>query len=477
MAWGFTNIGDSQDLFVETRESGSVRRFLGPAGFYDARSEEVEIPVRFEASEKLRILHTRHGPLISEDPPIALAWAAQRVENVGLDGLFDLNLATDWQTTSDALDRLPAPSACATYADIEGHVAFRVVGALPIRGRGEGLVPLPGHEVGVAWRGLLPMEDLPRLLDPPDGFTAAANARVNPPGEGPLISADNSPGYRIGRIQEVLSGRHDHTPRDMQRLQMDWRNGQAERLLPRLLHDLGGASLGALPDRSREALEAWSLDPINAPDAGAPLLFLRWYLALAKELFAERLGEEMWPRLLRNSYVMNQAVDGLVLSRDDSPWWRSERLGIVRETFMHAVAEVASELGGEPQTWHWRERHQVYLVHELSTAIPFIGRWLDRGPYPWGGDHATVGRAGYRYDRPERVRSGATMRVVLEMTKPPRARVILPGGQAGHPSDPHYDDQVAPWLAGDLEEIEGGSAIRPVSVLRLEVEGASATVR
>ncbi len=470
MAWGFTNIGDSQDLFLETRDPDDPLRFLGPDGWYSASTEEVEIPVKGREPERLRIVRTRHGPLLEEDPPIALSWTGHHLEGFGLDALFDLNLATDWTSTSRALDRLAAPSANANYADVSGRIAFRTVGRLPIRGRGSGLVPLPGHDRGVGWRGFVPMDRLPRSVDPPDGFVAAANARVSPPGAGPLVSADNAPGYRIGRIREVLAARDDHTPKTMQALQMDWSNGQAVRLLPVLLAALEGASLEPAAERSRSLLRDWRRDPVNDPGAAAPVIFLRWYLELAHDLFADALGPELWPRLLKNSYVLNHAVDGLLLAPTDaSPWWGGDREGAIRRAFRRAVASLESEPGSpDPDGWRWDDHHRVYFSHELASAVPLLGRWLDRGPFPWGGDHASVGRARYRYDRPERVTSGATVRVVIEMNRPMSVRAILPGGQAGHPSDPHYDDQIAAWLAGDLEDLEADFASVSGSSLRLE---------
>jgi penicillin amidase len=469
MAWGFTNIGDSQDLFLETRDPEDPERLLGPEGWYRARVEEVEIPVRGAEPERLRILHARHGPLLHDDPPLSLAWAAHRAEAPGLDALFDLNLATDWATASEALDRLAAPSANATYADVDGRVAFRTVGLLPVRGRGDGLFPQPGHEQGAGWRGMLPMSMLPRSVDPPEGFVAAANARVNPPGNGPLVSADNAAGYRIGRIQDVLAASAAHTPEGMRALQMDWRNGQADRVLGPLLAALGDAPLGQTADVARSLLEAWRTEPVNLPESPAPLMFLRWYLALAEDVFADRLGEELWSRLLRNNYMVNQALDGLILAElPDSPWWRGDRDTIVRSAFVSAVGALEGELGGTPADWRWDALHRVHLTHELSTAVPFLGRWLDRGPHRWGGDHATVGRARYRYDRPERVNSGATVRVVIEMSDPMHVWAILPGGQAGHPLDPHYADQLEPWLRGEHDALWQGFGDATGPALRLE---------
>lgn len=470
LAWGFTNIGDSQDLFLETRHPEDRLRFLGPDGWYDAETEEVSIAVRGREPERLRIVRTRHGPLIEEDPPLALAWSGHHADEraLGLDALFDLNLARDWGSANKALDRLGAPSANVTYADVDGHVAFRTVGLLPIRGRGQGLVPLPGHERGVAWRGFVPMASLPRRVDPPEGFVAAANARVGPPGVGPLVSADNAPGYRIGRIQSVLSARRDHTPETMRALQMDWYNGQAARLLPSLLAMLASAELDAGARAARDALVAWQPDPVNAPEAVAPWLFLRWYLALAEDVFAERLGPDLYDRLLRNSYVLNHALDGLILAVEDaSPWWRGDRRASVRRAFVAAAAGFDARSAGSAD-WRWDAHHRVHLQHELAAAVPLLGFWLDRGGHPWGGDHASVGRARYRYDRPKRVHVGAAMRTVVEMTDPMRIGAILPGGQAGHPSDPHYDDQIGPWLRGELDRLPATFDEASGSTLRLE---------
>ncbi len=470
LAWGFTNIGDSQDLFLETRDPEDPLRFLGPDGWYEARTEEARIRVRGSEDEVFEIVHTRHGPLLEEDPPLSLAWTGHHAaeHRFGIDALFALNLAEDWDAASDALDRLAAPSANATYADAEGRIAFRSVGLLPVRGRGTGLLPQPGHEAEAGWRGFIPMAELPREIDPPKGFVAAANARVNPPGAGPLVSADNAPGYRIGRIQEVLAGRRDHTPETMRALQMDWHNGQAARLLPHLLTLLGDGALSPAAASARTELEAWqAAEPglVNEPAATAPTIFLRWYLALAEAVFAERLGPELHRRLLKNNYVLNHALDGLILAPTEaSPWWRGER-----QTLVRGALETASQ-GFDPNdaSWRWEANHAVHLVHELAAAVPPLSRWLDRGPFPWGGDHASVGRARYRYDRPERVRAGAAMRTVVEMGDPMRIRAILPGGQAGHPFDPHYDDQIEPWLRGELDALPAHFEEVRGETLRLE---------
>ncbi len=467
-AWGLTNIGDTQDLFLEVRHPEDPLRFRDGAAWKVARRERVEIPVRGRAEpERIEILHTHHGPLVVDDPPLALAWTAHRIGDRGLDALLALNRATRCAALDRALDDFAAPSTNLSCADVDGHVSVRTAGLLPRRGRGSGLLPQRGDDPAAAWQGLVPVDAQPRSVDPASGFAAAANARVSPPGAGPLVSAENAPGYRMGRIRDVLAARRDHDVASMQALQMDWHNGQAERVLPALLAGLDKGLLEGRGSEARRLLEAWRAAPVNAPESAAALVFERWYLALAHELFAERLGEELFARLLRRNYLMNHAVDGLLLADEASPWWRGERSARIRAAFAAAVDGLAAELGSGPSAWRWDALQAVHLEHELAKAVPWLGAWLSRGPRPWGGGAATVGRAAHRYDRPHFVNRAATVRVVAELSRPPRVLAVIPGGQSGHPLDRHYADQLDAWLAGALEPLAQRFEELPPGGLRL----------
>ncbi len=90
------------------------------------------------------------------------------------------------------------------------------------------------------------------------------------------------------------------------------------------------------------------------------------------------------------------------------------------------------------------------LSHELGGAIPLLGALLNVPAQPTGGSTSTVGRANYRYDRPNEVSHGATVRVVVELAEVPRVSAVIPGGQSGHFLSPHYSDQFQKWLAGEL---------------------------
>ncbi|XOV85650.1 MAG: penicillin acylase family protein [bacterium] len=441
MAWGFTNTGDSQDLFIEQRSSESDLHFIGPTGIYEAQAVEVLIPVQGQSPHPLRVVTTQNGRLLSEEPPLALRWSALEVPQASLDALLALNRATSYPRFSAALDTFVAPSANATYADVTGRIAFRTVGALPMRGAGEGLLPLPGHLAENVWQGLIPVDDLPRVVNPSEGFVAAANARIAP--GPPLISADNSPGYRIARIQSELRRNASATFADMQALQVDWFNVQAQRLLPAMLAAVDGIRLEPEVMQGVTSLASWVLQPVNLPELSQPLLFDAWYRQLGLLVFSPILGDELTRRLMGSAYVFNHALDGLLTNSMDSPWWQGERQQLITQALINAVNEV-----GRAQSW--QDQHQVLLTHELSAAVPGLGWLLNDGPHAWGGGNPTVGRARYNYNQPYIATGGATARLVIAMEQPMRAATISPGGQSGHFMSVHYDDQTPLWLAGEL---------------------------
>jgi penicillin G amidase len=451
ISWGFTNIGDSQDLFLETRSDTDELKFKDGEYWYEARVEMVEIPMKGrDEAEQLRIIHTKNGPLISEDPPIALRWTVQEMNGLGMDSLIDLNLAQNWEEFSDAMDRFAAPPLNASYADVDGNIGFRTAGLLPKRGRGEGLLPLPGDDAESRWQGIIAPEDMPRLFNPPEGFIAAANARISPAGMGPLVSADNAPGYRIQRLQDVLSSNAQHNAEDMRKLQMDWHDSQAERLLPAMIEGLAGTSETQLEVDALQSLEDWRQNLKATPDSAAALIFQAWYRALARAVFEPALSEGVFNELHKSNYPLNHALDRLILSEENSDWWEGGREAVLRGAFKEALAVIGNALGGDVSKWRLDSLHRVKLEHDLGKAVPQLDRLFNLPAAPWGGSTSTVGRARYRYDRGLDVTGAATVRVVGEMSDPPSMAAVMPSGQSGHPLSGHYDDQFEAWLGGEL---------------------------
>ena len=289
MAWGFTNIGDSQDLFLETRDPQNPLRFKGRSGWYIAKKETIQIQVRDQAPRTVDIVHTENGRLISEEPPLSLRWAPLEKHNFGLDALIRLNRATSFAAFNQALDEFVAPSANATYADVTGRVAQRTLGLLPERGKGVGLIPQKADDEGTNWQSMLPLDGLPASNQSP---AIAANRPIaeSTAEEIPLISADNAPGYRVARISSFLTSQPPNVD-NMQALQTDEVNLQAQRLLPHMLSHIPETQ----NPETNKILKQWLQDgALDRADSSGALIFAMWYQHLIEALFREPLGEALY---------------------------------------------------------------------------------------------------------------------------------------------------------------------------------------
>ena len=129
--------------------------------------------------------------------------------------------------------------------------------------------------------------------------------------------------------------------------------------------------------------------------------------------------------------------------------------------------------GSDPSLWSYEELHPLTLRHPIGRA-PVLGRHYDRGPYPMAGSATTVAAfgGGWRDDEIP-VRYGPSMRWMTEPGAGDRTYAVLPGGQSGHPWDPHYDDQLELFLDNRVHESPwSAEAIRAATVSTLELEPA-----
>ena len=151
LAWGMTNIGDTQDLYVETRNPDNPREFLRDGQWREASRQTVSIPIKGGEPVEIEILSTANGPLVEDEPAISMRWTGHDLAGGGIEALLAMNTAGNWQEFEAALDKHAAPTANITYADRDNRIAFRTIGVVPVRGSGRGLVPLAGDRSGNDW--------------------------------------------------------------------------------------------------------------------------------------------------------------------------------------------------------------------------------------------------------------------------------------------------------------------------------------
>jgi penicillin amidase len=149
---------------------------------------------------------------------------------------------------------------------------------------------------------------------------------------------------------------------------------------------------------------------------------------------------------------------------------REDRHAILARALAAAWRAGVARWGSETASWPYAETRRLRLDHPLG-GVPLVGRWFDRGPFAPAGSATSILAYGgpWRGDAVD-VTYGPSMRFVTDAADPEATLAALPGGQSGHPGDPHYDDQIADFLAGRARPVawsEAAIARATVATLRL----------
>lgn len=459
IAWGMTNIGDTQDLFLERRHPEDPHRFLFDDKWYAAKviKEEIQVKGR-EQPEIIKVVITRNGPLISENPAMSLKWTANHIEASTVDAIIGMNKAENGDQFRSALAHFTAPVQNIVYADTDGNIGFQTAGLLPIRKKGKGLMPSPGWDAEYGWEGFIPADELPALYNPPQGYIITANHKVTGDDYPYIIAIDDASPYRMMRIEEVLGSSDSLTLRDMMNLQTDWYNKHAAERLPLWL-DLVTEHAERFPGRYDDVqrrglslLSEWVDSPVSEPKQAAPAIYAVWYLNVMEDVFRDAMGNSLYHRFIDKGYMAFKALDYL-LEQQESQWFEDDLGHMLAESYWRTINDIIHMLGPDPETWQWQNLQSVSIDHILGQNR-WLRPWFSRGPYPYGGDYEAVGRAAYRLNNPFNVHSAAGLRFIAVMNPEIEVHAVIAGGQSGHFMADHYDDQIQTWLDRGYFRIE-----------------------
>ena len=255
------------------------------------------------------ILITRHGPIIDSlllgmarpevkkglPQTLALRWTGHDPANsaLALQGLIKLNQAGNWKEFREALRLCGLISQNVVYADVEGNIGYVANSIIPIRAKGQGLVPVPGWTGEYEWTGYIPFDELPSAFNPPTHFFATANNKIVDDDYPYLITHDWLPAYRVRRIVQMLTAKEKLSLDDFKKMQADVYSVQARELVPFLTR------LEPKNQRQKKALGYLSRwDFRMDKDSIAATLFHMWYLKLVQNILKDKLGQDIYRALL-----------------------------------------------------------------------------------------------------------------------------------------------------------------------------------
>ena len=437
-AWGITALSaDVVDVYADTL-SADGRRVRWNGGWAPVR--EADFAMRFRVLDALPVpvgllgqkrRYTPHGPVVAYDRKRRLAlsvrWAG-RDEDISFARLLGLERSRGAAEVAERFRSLVTPTINAIAADVDGHVIYQAVGALPKR-RFEVLGPIPGdgrHE----WHGLIAPYEMPRWEIPPAGFVVSGNNL--PVGSAYPVGL---PRYdwvhdRAARMSGRLAGDARVTLDDMRSVQNDVFSRGAERLVPRLLRcaDSLAATLSPRARAALDTLRAWN--HLARRDRVAPTLYRAWYGAFLRRSQLEGLPGLAAAALDGRAPEALHAPGGVIV----------ERAAVAAVAALElALPELESLLGANLATWRWGRAHRARFAHPLAWKAPDF----EPAPIPVDGDNSTpcVGASSLPWH--VRVTHGPAWRHLVDLAAPDSSFGVVPPGNAGEGT--HRRDHLQRW--------------------------------
>jgi len=484
IAWGLTNaISDIEDLYIEKFNPQNPYQYEYMGKWEDAQVVREEIKVKGAKApviEEVRI--TRHGPIVTSISQPSHGDAAGKNGKPGTNGEpVELLLALRWtglekhdilsaaqkmirasncEEFREALRGWDMPPQNVVYADTQGNIGYVMAGAIPIRAKGQALLPSPGWTGEYEWTGYIPFEELPQIFNPGQHFIVTANNRVVDDSYPYYITNEWLNGYRAQRIRDLLTSKGKLALSDMANIQADQYSLPAVEIVP---HILKIQPLSGLEKDALDALRTWNY--ILAPGSAGAAIYSMFLYKLERIVFSALLGDE--ETLIQNYLGVGTTILALqngyasrstpllirLLNEHNDSWFADSVIPdspdswneAISNAFKAAIEDLQEKLGSDVSRWKYGAIHKMTYNHPFGMVKP-LARIFNRGPFPVGGDIDTINQAASLTNQPDTVVTVPSYRQIANLAD---LKASLSGhapGQSGHPASKHYADFIKPWL-------------------------------
>ena len=438
IAWGFTNVtGDVADWVIVEPVEGDPSRYRTPEGDEPFIEGRETIRVRFAPDRIVDTQSTRWGRIRRTDTltrPMALKWTGTEPDCIDL-GLLDMLQARSVEEALDTAAAWNGPPQNVVVAAADGRIGWTIAGRFPVRSGIDGRRPASWAEPGVGWTGFVPTEAKARVIDPPQGFIATANARTVGADEAAIYGHHFAPAFRQARIAEVLKesiGPIDEAAtaalqNDTRLESMDfWRN---------LVIEAAGDD-AELADAA-EAARDWN-GHADLDSAGLPLIVgfrsrvLRAVFGSIDKAAQESSGERFSVR----GWLGHEESARRLVEERPAHW-----VPRGHDTWESALRDsLRAEVREDPAGVHRAEPVVARILHPLSAVIGGALRRWDMPRDRIGGNWWAVRVMGPDF--------GASQRMAISPGHEDAGVVEIPCGPSGHPMHRWYRSTHRAWVEG-----------------------------
>ncbi|MDC3388734.1 penicillin acylase family protein [Flavobacteriaceae bacterium] len=446
ISWGQTNATrDVVDWYkIEFNKDGTKYKYNNSWKDVTYRVEEIKIKGKESYRDSIR--YTHHGPVVydknfksdREKSGYAMKWIGHLGGNTQRTFL-DLNSSKNYNDYLQALTHYVAPAQNFIFASTEGDIALWVQGKLPNKWEGQGKFIMDGSLPENDWQSYIPQKFNAHTKNPERGFVSSANQSPVDEAYPYYVFNDGFETYRNRVINQFFSSKDTFDIQDFKDLHNNNYNLKAAELMPYMLESMDVSNLTPEEKEIFDEAKAWKYN--NDIDEVGPSIWKQWYAKLYTILWDEFDIEATAldaPSTYQTIYLLKNKGDDAFMDIIETP--KTEN---AKDLFLVAFKKAASDLialKSETGNYTWVNYKGTYAGH-LLQGLPAFSRFN----IPIGGGRNIVNATSENW--------GPSWRMIVEMTSPPTALGIYPGGQSGNPGSKYYDNFIDHWAAGKYHQL------------------------
>lgn len=483
IAWGMTNVmADDADFYVEKLDTTGTKYFLN-GEWKDLIIEKDSFAVKDSSFHTFEIKKTHRGPIITDIhpynvmypkskiiPPISMRWTALEFSDELYASIL-INKSKNWNEFTEALRYFTVPGQNFVYADKYGNIGYICAAKLPVRNFPSTTLVYDGTTDKNDWKGFVPYDEMPKLLNPSQNFIASANNKTIHNFKY-HISNIWEPSSRIERITELLSSKQKHTLEDFKKYQMDFVSPYSKKITQYILSAFKNARI--TEPNLKITLELFNNWDYKLDEKSQVTTIYAVFLHyLIKNTLEDELGTDLLKEYVflanipyrkiiellegKNNSLFNNVKTQIVETKED----------IIRKSLVDALSYLEKKYGRDISNWQWGKIHKVTFKHTFHGITNFINNIVDIGPYSIGGDGTTVFNTEYSFtsmfsdkrkikilnEEPFENTLGPSMRYIFDFGNPEYLEFIMPTGQSGNFMSKHYSDMTSMWLKGEYIKV------------------------
>ena len=457
VGWGFTNIGtDVIDYFALKINPDNSGQYLVDGQWKDFSWIEKKIAVKGKEPVVHRIKMSKFGPVFSHGNLSLARHSVMLYPSTTLQAFYRMNTATSVEQFIGAIRLFSSPAQNIVFADFKGNFGYYPAGKVPIRGKGDGSLPINVTRSEESWQGFYPEEQKPWLLNPERGYIATANNPVLDDGALPLFRKTWYPSFRADRIETLIEKTEKLSVEDNTRIQTDSLLPAAEFLVSFIKPMEFKSSDAAFVQKK---LVNWNCKTGTGP---GPYLFYRFEHHLARRLFADHIKEPDVRSLISTAWIYRILGYPDATPRTLPPageFWIDD-IGTIEVEDLDTIVRLSLEdtfaeytnasKDGEPV---WETIHRIAYNHPLGSA-KLLAPFFNRGPYYTPGGKGCVLTASFPGGKEFAVTHNATFRMIIDFGNLDNSLLVNSSGQSGHFLSPHYDDQIPLYTRLEYRKME-----------------------